>query len=220
MNRMRLLASAVGITTSVALLTQIPYLKNRIKDLLNMRNNYSYEVVRVIDGDTFETKEKQRIRLAGVDAPEIGLCGSTEAKRLLEKLILNKKVQLKVSFIDIYRRQISYVYIGDKFINLMMLKSGWTYKGTGTSEKNDLLLQTTQVANQKNIGIFSDQCTQKINKEHPSCNIKGNVTRSLYHYPGCGQYNNVLVELHRGDRWFCTKEEAEKAGFKRAQLCP
>lgn len=220
MNRRQLLASAIGITTSITLLSQVPYLKNRIKTLLEQRMNYSYEVTRVIDGDTFETKEKQRIRLAGVSAPETGLCGHSQAKELLERLTLNKKVQIKVSFIDIYRRQISYVYVGDKFVNLLMLKSGWTFKGTGTSEKNDLLLKTTQEANKRNIGIFSDLCSQMVNKTRPFCNVKGNRDSKFYHYPGCGQYNNVIVELHRGDVWFCTREEAESAGFKRAKLCP
>ena len=35
----------------------------------------AYSVLRVIDGDTFETKEHQIIRLASVEAPELDTCG-------------------------------------------------------------------------------------------------------------------------------------------------
>ena len=59
-----------------------------------------YEVKRVLDGDTFETKEGQFIRLASTHAPEKGLCGSQEAKQELENLILNQPLYLKVLFRD------------------------------------------------------------------------------------------------------------------------
>lgn len=39
----------------------------------------TYQVLRVIDGDTFETIEHQIIRLSGIDAPELELCGGLEA---------------------------------------------------------------------------------------------------------------------------------------------
>lgn len=35
----------------------------------------AYVVARVIDGDTFETAEKQLIRLSAADAPELEYCG-------------------------------------------------------------------------------------------------------------------------------------------------
>jgi len=34
----------------------------------------SYLVTRIIDGDTFETKEKQLVRINGIQSPEKGLC--------------------------------------------------------------------------------------------------------------------------------------------------
>ena len=70
----------------------------------------SYTVSRILDGDTFETVEKQRVRIDGIQAPESGLCGADKATETLSKLILNKKVFLKVRYLDAYRRMISEVY--------------------------------------------------------------------------------------------------------------
>jgi len=60
----------------------------------------NYIVSNVIDGDTFILANGERIRLLGVNAPEIGNCGSTEAKDLLTKFINNKPVRLNRAGLD------------------------------------------------------------------------------------------------------------------------
>ena len=51
-------------------------------------NYYSGNTVsRVIDGDTFDLKNGTRVRLLDVESPEIGLCGSEEAKRRLKMVL-------------------------------------------------------------------------------------------------------------------------------------
>jgi len=54
----------------------------------------------------------------------------------------------------------------------------------------------------------------------PSCAIKGNVNSSgekIYHTPGQRDYNRTDIKTEEGDRWFCTPEEAQAAGFRPAQ---
>lgn len=54
----------------------------------------------------------------------------------------------------------------------------------------------------------------------PSCNIKGNVNsrgERIYHTPALRDYDRTNVRPEEGDRWFCTEEEAQAAGFRRAQ---
>ncbi|HMV66392.1 MAG TPA: phospholipase D-like domain-containing protein [Myxococcota bacterium] len=49
--------------------------------------------------------------------------------------------------------------------------------------------------------------------------LKGNVTESgakTYHVPGGEWYDKVQIEPSQGDMWFCSEEDARKAGFKRA----
>jgi endonuclease YncB( thermonuclease family) len=51
------------------------------------------------------------------------------------------------------------------------------------------------------------------------CVIKGNVNRNgerIYHLPGQEYYDKVQMNAGKGKRWFCTPEEAEAAGWRRA----
>lgn len=52
--------------------------------------------------------------------------------------------------------------------------------------------------------------------------IKGNLGakgRKLYHEPGCPDYTRTVIDEARGERWFESAEEAERAGFQRASNC-
>lgn len=53
-----------------------------------------YQVSRVIDGDTVELLDGRRVRLQGVDAPELRQEYGSQAKRTLEILILDRTVSL------------------------------------------------------------------------------------------------------------------------------
>ena len=49
--------------------------------------------------------------------------------------------------------------------------------------------------------------------------IKGNVNANgerIYHMPGQEFYGKVRMDFGKGKRWFCTKEEAEAAGWRKA----
>ncbi len=51
------------------------------------------------------------------------------------------------------------------------------------------------------------------------CLIKGNVSRKgdrIYHVPGDRTYNRVRMNAKRGERWFCTEEQAIAAGWRKA----
>jgi hypothetical protein len=54
-----------------------------------------------------------------------------------------------------------------------------------------------------------------------SCLIKGNISLNtgerIYHVPGQEYYSETRISLHKGERWFCSEEEARKAGWRRAR---
>ena len=53
----------------------------------------------------------------------------------------------------------------------------------------------------------------------PDCIIKGNVNwngKRLYHLPGQLNYAQIKMNKGKGERWFCTEEEALAAGWQRA----
>lgn len=49
--------------------------------------------------------------------------------------------------------------------------------------------------------------------------IKGNITKrgKIYHVPGQASYNRTGINPRRGERWFKTEREAQKAGWRRAE---
>ncbi len=54
----------------------------------------------------------------------------------------------------------------------------------------------------------------------PSCAIKGNVNAKgdkIYHMPGGKNYALTHIKPVEGDRWFCTEQEAQDAGFRAAK---
>ena len=53
----------------------------------------------------------------------------------------------------------------------------------------------------------------------PECTIKGNVNRNgerIYHMQNQRFYARIRMEKGTDKRWFCTPEEAEAAGWRRA----
>ena len=54
----------------------------------------------------------------------------------------------------------------------------------------------------------------------PRCNIKGNISwnsgSKYYHLPGMEDYFSTQIDVGRGERCFCSKAEAEAAGWSRA----
>jgi micrococcal nuclease len=88
-------------------------------------------VIRVIDGDTFETDSGDKVRMIGINAPEISDIFGLEAKKYLSGLILNKKVELKSDNYsrnkDRYQRLLRYVFIDNVDINKKMILEGYAF---------------------------------------------------------------------------------------------
>jgi len=88
-----------------------------------------YEVGRIIDGDTFDLADGQRVRLIGIDAPEIGNECSAEATQALGSLISGQIVYLEmdVSDTDSYDRLLRYVFVNDILVNYELVSQGFAY---------------------------------------------------------------------------------------------
>ncbi|MEO0073478.1 MAG: thermonuclease family protein [candidate division WOR-3 bacterium] len=84
-------------------------------------------VVMVYDGDTFLTADSARVRLLGVDTPELYQPGGDIARDILEKLVLGKQVRLEQDKVDRdeYGRLLRYVWVGDTMVNLELVACGY-----------------------------------------------------------------------------------------------
>jgi hypothetical protein len=51
------------------------------------------------------------------------------------------------------------------------------------------------------------------------CSITGNIGKSgerIYHLPGDAFYSRTKIDQGAGERWFCSEQEAQAAGWRRA----
>jgi micrococcal nuclease len=118
------LKKLLALIFSIVLLFLVIYFaQNSVKH----KSNAVAKVFQVIDGDTIELTNGQKVRLLGIDAPEKGQYYYEEASNRLEQLVKGKEVFLEkdVSNRDNYGRLLRYVYVGSLFVNLEMVKGGY-----------------------------------------------------------------------------------------------
>ncbi len=99
-------------------------------------NTEEFLVTRVIDGDTIELENKQKVRYIGIDSPETGGdCFALEATLKNIELVKGKRVRLikDKSETDRYGRLLRYVYVDDPstssgqatFVNDFLVRGGY-----------------------------------------------------------------------------------------------
>lgn len=79
----------------------------------------------------------------------------------------------------------------------------------------DRLVKAAQEGYTQKTGLWSDCAPGP-----EGCIVKGNISRldvRWYHLPEFRHYGQTIINLKSGDRWFCTEEDAIKAGFQRAR---
>ncbi len=57
-------------------------------------------------------------------------------------------------------------------------------------------------------------------KQSGACDIKGNISRKgerIYHVPGQNYHARTRVSTGKGERWFCSEQEAQAAGWRRSR---
>lgn len=200
-------------------------------------------VTEVIDGDTITVDGSRRIRLIAVDAPESDECYYTEAKDALKQLVEGEYVRLEKdnSVYDDFGRTLCYVFLpqgellDNVFANNYLLEQGFANVLPASHNRKywDILVYSRNQAVSQKRGMWAD-CEQELEEEtstfeaddsppNPECLIKGNISEhgygKTYFPPGCANYKRVKVDLKKGDRYFCTEEEAQAAGFKKAESC-
>ena len=97
-------------------------------------NLYKGKIIRVIDGDTYEAiinigfgvKQLFRIRLAGVDTPELKTDKGKKVKEEISKLLTDKDVIAKeFPKADKFGRALAYIELDGKDITDLILENDW-----------------------------------------------------------------------------------------------
>lgn len=126
--------------------------------------DFKGKVVKVIDGDTFDVltpqKQKIRIRLLDIDAPESRQAYGNVSRKYLASLIAGKNVFVKGNKKDIYRRTLGTIFYNKININAKMVENGyaWAYrhKGIANSKK---MVKLESIAKQNKRGLWQDKKT-------------------------------------------------------------
>jgi micrococcal nuclease len=180
----------------------------------------------VIDGDTVKLTNGERIRLLGVDAPEIDRCYGKESQQALEKMVLNQKVTITETKPDNYGRTMGLVYLNGTLINTWMVAEGFAKPDYTKNSHSQEFITAYAGAKKEKKGINSDICKrdQVATPPNPACIIKGNIDpatgNKFYHLPTCRQYNQIVIDLSSEEGYFCSETEAQAAGFIKAGGCP
>jgi endonuclease YncB( thermonuclease family) len=88
--------------------------------------------VKIADGDTLTildaSNEQHKIRLAGIDAPEKGQPFGTKAREALAGKVFGQAVRVEVIDVDRYRREVGRIYLGERFVNMEMVRDGFAWR--------------------------------------------------------------------------------------------
>lgn len=180
-------------------------------------------VKRVVDGDTFELENGEKVRMIGMDTPETVKPNHSvepygkEASNFTKELLTGQNVTLKfdVEPYDKYKRLLAYVYLSDgTFVNEKLVRDGYARIMTipPNVAKADLFLEAEREAREQNRGLWGLQDENKAEQPPEGKLIKGNINSKgdkIYHVPGSSSYEQTNAEM-----WFATEEEAQAAGFR------
>lgn len=192
----------------------------------------------VLDGDTLQISSVL-IRLHGIDAPEYDQtcnepdgrewrCGEASALRL-EALIEGRSIRCVARDRDRFGRIVATCYVERQDLGAKLVDEGLAWAFT---EYTDKYSGVEANAKTSQIGLWRHPTTTAwdFRKQDrptadptvpldPNCAIKGNTNAAgsrLYHVPGSRWYKRTKINPARGQRWFCSEEEARAAGWRPA----
>ncbi|NCU44738.1 hypothetical protein EOM71_03620, partial [Candidatus Falkowbacteria bacterium] len=137
-------------------------------------------VKRVIDGDTIELIDGQKVRYIGIDAPELAQasgqasqCLADEAKQRNQALLAGGVLKLVADSggdKDTYGRLLRYVYVGDLFLNQQLAAEGLAkvfFCGANQDNcppavdqiRRQSITAAGQAAKQAKLGLYGNQCS-------------------------------------------------------------
>lgn len=191
--------------------------------------------------------ESVRIRLIGVDTPETVdsdkpvECYGPEASEYTKNELYDKFVKIETDpsqdKYDTYNRLLAYVFTDTANFNKELIEKGYareyTYKKPYKYQNE--FKKAEEKAKDAKLGLWSplacpvsseensaqDDTEDSSSAQPQDCNIKGNISNysgeKIYHVPGQKYYDDTYIDEGKGERWFCSEEEAIAAGWRRSK---
>lgn len=198
---------------------------------LGFADELTGKVIRIADGDTFtllvDGNEQISVRLAEIDAPESGQPYGNRSLQALNGLIAGKQVTVEVQTKDRYGRTIGRPYVVDLDVCEEMVRIGaaWVYRQYVLDRS---LFAVEDEAREAKRGLWGISEAQNMppwewrrsggtSGAPEGCLIKGNINSrgdKIYHVPGRSSYGSTRIDTSKGERWFCSEDEAVAAGWR------
>ncbi|MCC5973075.1 MAG: thermonuclease family protein [Rubellimicrobium sp.] len=203
-------------------------------------------VVQVTDGDSIRLEgHATRIRLFGIDAPEgeqtcrnahgaDWACGGWVTLQVRARFE-GASATCERRDTDRFGRMVAVCRVDGRDMNEEIVREGWAVAYRQFS--SDYVGAET-AARSAGAGLWShefiepavfrregsvpqpDAPRHRAGQDAPGdCNIKGNISSNgrIYHMPHNRDYDRTIIDETQGERWFCTPEEAEAAGWRAAR---
>ena len=197
--------------------------------------------LRIMDADTIEL-HGEKIRFSGIDAPEMNqLCRNAEnqeyncgltGSRALEDVITQSngsQVTCSETGKDFFDRILAECFIGHININSWLVSNGWAL---AYRKYSSAYVAEEQSAQESSKGLWQGEfvkpwdwrrgnrlsSTKKIATQ--GCKIKGNISNSgekIFHVSGSSGYKQTKISLNKGERWFCSEEDAIRQGWRKSK---
>ena len=176
------------------------------------------------------------VRLTGIEAPEseqrCGRAGRTwrcaaPAEAALARLVSGRRVSCSLSGSDESGRTLGRCSVGQKDVGAELVRQGHVFadgsilaRYAGEEREARAAKAGLWSGDVERPATFRAKLWEEAKRRAPDgCPIKGQVSGDARFYvlPWSPDYERVRVQKARGERWFCSEQEAVAAGFKAAQ---
>ena len=200
------------------------------------------DVVAVTSGDTLSIRTEEggfyKIRLMGVDAPELSQTFGKQARAFTRNLVFGKTVTVQYALVDRYKRRIGTVSLQDGTqLNEALVASGHAWHYRALHPVSEVLYRLEKEARHYRLGLWVDDAAvppwefrrEKAPSTPPQKPIEmdydryfdygliGNAQTRVYLWPACG-----AAHSENREEWvrFGSIAAAEGRGYQRASDCP
>ena len=177
------------------------------------------------------------VKLTGIDAPETEQrCGTgarawrcgAAAEAALSRLISGRNVKCSLSGSDDAGRALGQCFMGERDVAGELVRLGHVFAdgsilvryASQEREARSAKAGLWSTGDAERPAAYRAKLWEEAKRRAPEgCPIKGQVAGAsrVYVLPWSADYERVRVQKARGERWFCSEQEAVSAGFKAAQ---
>ena len=125
---------------------------------------YQALVISCHDGDTIRIRRDEkveRIRLAGIDAPEMQQQFGIASRDYLENKVLGRKVEIQERGKDKYGRTVAEIFTEDgKDVNHLLVRQGLAWRYPAYAGNDRLLAIFESMARAERLGLWADHAAE------------------------------------------------------------